>query len=98
MSARRWSGQVTETSNSLDLEADVFKSDSPRRIAKSLAHSARVSRRRKVGAYRSAMSMLTFYINRAGHNLSPTRRRTLEKAKDQLRAIFSRKRKARARK
>ncbi|MGH7023717.1 MAG: DUF3175 domain-containing protein [Caulobacteraceae bacterium] len=88
--SRRWSRQVTETSDALDLEPDVFKSASPRRIARSLARSAKASRRRKSGAFRSAMSMLTFYINRAGENLSLARRRKLEKAKDELRAVFGR--------
>jgi hypothetical protein len=89
-SARKWSGEVTEHSDALDLEQDVFKQRSPKKIARSLKRSARSSTRRKSGAFRSAMSMLTFYINRAGRNLTPTRRRTLEKAKDELRAAFGR--------
>jgi hypothetical protein len=88
--AHRWSADVTEHSDALDLERDVFKSRDPRKIARSLKRSARSSRRRKSGAFRSAMSMLTFYINRAGDNLPRTRRRTLEKAKDELRAAFGR--------
>ena len=87
---RRWSAEVTEHSNALDLEHDVFKQRSAKKIARSLKRSARSSPRRKSSAYRSAMSMLTFYINRAGRNLSPTQRRTLEKAKDELRAAFGR--------
>jgi hypothetical protein len=89
-SARKWSADVTEHSDALDLEQDVFKQRSAKQIARSLKRSARSSARRKSGAFRSAMSMLTFYINRAGRNLSPTRRRTLEKAKDELRAAFGR--------
>lgn len=88
--ARKWSAEVTEHSDALDLEQDVFKQRSAKKIARSLKRSARSSTRRKSGAFRSAMSMLTFYINRAGRNLSPTRRRALEKAKDELRAAFGR--------
>jgi len=81
---------VTETSDAMDLEQDVFKSDSPRRIAASLKSSAEKSGRRKSSPFRSAMSMLSFYINRAGKNLSESRRRVLEAAKDQLRRLFRR--------
>jgi hypothetical protein len=88
--SRKWSAEVTEHSDALDLEKDVFKSRDPRKIARSLKRSAKASTRRKSSAFRSAMSMLTFYINRAGGNLSPTRRRTLEKAKDELRLAFGR--------
>jgi hypothetical protein len=88
--ARRWSQQVTETSNALDLEHGVFAKSDPRAIARSLKRSAEHSRRRKSDAYRSAMSMLTFYINRAGKQLSPTRRKKLEKAKDELRDLYGR--------
>jgi hypothetical protein len=86
----RWSAEVTENSDALDLEPQVFTVSSPRRIARSLARSARQSRRRKADAYRSAMSMLTFYVNRAGENLPAERRRVLEKAKDELRIAFGR--------
>jgi hypothetical protein len=86
----KWSGHVTETSDALDLEKDVFKEGSAKEVAQSLARSARASHRRKSGPYRSAMSMLTFYINRAGDNLTAERRRTLEKAKDELRREFGR--------
>jgi hypothetical protein len=79
---------VTQTSNALDLEAGVFTQSSPRAVARSLKRSADASTRRKAGAYQSAMSMLNFYINRAGRNLSPMRRRTLERAKDELRKAF----------
>jgi hypothetical protein len=85
---RRWSARVTHTSNALDLESDVFTLNSPRQIAASLKRSAERSRRRKSTPYRSAMSMLTFYINRAGKSLSPHRRAVLEKAKDELRVQF----------
>ena len=86
----RWSHHVMETSDALDIEPDIFKSRSPARIAASLKASAEHSRRRKGTAFQSAMSMLTFYINRAGHNLSAGRRRILERAKDALRADFGR--------
>lgn len=88
--SHRWSHHVMETSDALDIEPDIFKSRSPARIAASLKASAEHSRRRKGTAFQSAMSMLTFYINRAGHNLSAGRRRILERAKDALRADFGR--------
>ena len=84
---RKWSKQVTEHSNALDLEPEVFKGGA-KQIAASLKRSAEHSTRRKSGPYRSAMSMLVFYVNRAGKNLSPTRRRTLEAAKRELRRLF----------
>ena len=87
----RWSGEVTRNSDALDLEDGVFTLDNPRRIARSLKRSAERSERRKATAYRSAMSMLTFYINRAGDTLPDRRRGILEKAKDELRAAFGRK-------
>jgi len=79
-----------ETSNALDLEGGVFSRADPESIARSLKRSAERSRRRKADPYRSAMSMLTFYINRAGSKLSARRRRTLERAKDALRVQFHR--------
>jgi hypothetical protein len=85
---RRWSQRVTETSDALTLEEGVFKKGSPRAIARSLKRSAERSRRRKADPYRSAMSMLVFYINRAGKGLSKTRKGRLEKAKDELRALY----------
>ena len=88
--AKRWSQEVTEHSNALDLETGVFTLDSPRKIASSLKRSAEQSHRRKSDPYRSAMSMLTFYINRAGKHLSIADRRRLEKAKDELRKLFRR--------
>ena len=89
---KRWSRDVTENSDALDLEPKVFTHESPRRIAESLKRSAEHSKRRKSDPYRSAMSMLTFYINRAGKNLPKQRRERLESAKDELRALFGRKR------
>jgi hypothetical protein len=86
---------VTETSNALDLEAGVFTWSSPRAIARSLKRSAELSTRRKAGAYQSAMSMLNFYINRAGRNLDLKQRRILERAKDELRRAFGRAQSAR---
>ena len=86
----RWSQEVTRTSNALDLEPGVFTFDSPRRIALSLRRSAEASTRRKATAFRSAMSMLNFYINRAGKNLPAKRKQVLEDAKDELRAAFGR--------
>jgi uncharacterized protein DUF3175 len=88
-STGRWSGEVTRTSNALDLEPGVFRR-SPRGVALSLKRSAERSRRRKTDPYRSALSMLTFYINRAGKNLSPERRRALTRAKLELRKVFHR--------
>ena len=86
----RWSRRVTRTSNALDLEPGVFRMRSPRAIARSLARSAEASRRRKSAPFRSAMSMLTFYVNRAGEKLSPSRRKTLMSAKQELRRIYGR--------
>ena len=91
---RRWSAKVMETSDALDLEPGVFKRG-PKAIAGSLRRSAETSRRRKTDPFRSAMSMLTFYINRAGRNLSAGRRRVLEQAKDELRVLYGRPRAAR---
>lgn len=87
---RRWSQRVTEGSNALDLEAGVFALDDPRAIARSLKRSAQASDRRKAPPFRSAMSMLVFYVNRAGSNLPGARRRLLEQAKDELRALYGR--------
>ncbi len=89
-SPRRWSAHVTETSDALDLEKDVFKSGDAEDIAELLKRSAKRSRRRKSNAFRSAMSMLTFYINRAGKNLSASRRKTLDAAKNWLRRLLGR--------
>ena len=88
MSAKKWAQDVTEHSDALDLEEGVFTLEDPTKIAQSLKRSAERSRRRKGTALQSAMSMLTFYINRAGDTLPAERRKTLEKAKDELRALF----------
>lgn len=85
---KRWSQRVTEESNALDLEPGVFTFDNPSEIARSLKRSAEQSDRRKAGPFRSAMSMLTFYINRAGRQLDKAQRARLEAAKDELRALF----------
>jgi hypothetical protein len=89
-SGRRWSARVTRSSDALDLARGVFTWKDARRIARSLKRSAERSRRRKADPYRSALSMLTFYLNRAGKNLPATRRRTLQRAKDELRRQFGR--------
>src|SRR3569833_2238066 len=86
----KWSGKVTKESNALDLEKDVFKSGDPDKIAASLKHSAEESHRRKRSPFQSAMSMLNFYENRAGRNLSKRQRTPLEKAKNSLRRLFGR--------
>ena len=89
-SPRRWSQRVTRESDALDLKKGVFKLTSAKKIASSLKRSAEHSSRRKSGAYRSALSMLTFYINRAGKNLPKTQRTRLERAKVELRRQFGR--------
>jgi hypothetical protein len=89
-SSKRWSARVTRESDALDLKRGVFAKRSPRAIALSLKRSAERSHRRKSAPYRSAMSMLTFYINRAGKNLPAGRRNILRRAKDELREAFGR--------
>ncbi|MDI6837698.1 DUF3175 domain-containing protein [Ciceribacter thiooxidans] len=86
----RWSREVTEHSNALDLEEDVFVKDDPKAVAKSLKASAETSSRRKSSPFRSAMSMLTFYLNRAGKNLPAERKAVLEAAKNELRELYGR--------
>jgi hypothetical protein len=88
--SRRWSAKVTQRSNALDLQRNIFKSTNPRRIALSLKRSAERSNRRKGTSYQSAMSMLNFYINRAGKNLPQKQKRVLERAKGELRDVFGR--------
>jgi hypothetical protein len=88
--SRRWSGTVTRHSNALDLEPDVFKKTSSREIALSLKRSADRSRRRKTTPYQSAMSMLNFYINRGGANISSKQKHVLVQVKDELRKVFNR--------
>lgn len=92
---QKWSQPVTATSNALDLDPGVFTWDDAHRIAESLKASAEASRRRKGTPFSSAMSMLTFYMNRAGRQLPPVRRACLEAAKDELRALFGRPRRKR---
>jgi hypothetical protein len=87
---QKWSADVTEHSDALDLEHHVFESDDPKKIASSLKRSAEASHRRKAEPFQSAMSMLNFYINRAGKNLPAARKKVLEDAKDELRAAFGR--------
>jgi hypothetical protein len=87
---RYWSRRVTERSNALDLERDVFRRASPRAIAASLKRSAERSKRRKGTPYQSAMSMLNFYMNRAGRRLPAKQKRVLERAKGELRRLFGR--------
>ena len=87
---KRWSRHVTETSDAMDLQKGVFNERSPKRVAASLKRSAERSRRRKTSPFRSAMSMLNLYINRAGVHLSRQRKAVLERAKDELRALFGR--------
>jgi hypothetical protein len=89
-SSRKWSAKVTRKSDAMDLKKGVFKSNSPKKIAKSVKRSAEHSKRRKAGPYQSAMSMLNFYINRGGKNLSASKKRTLEKAKEVLRELYDR--------
>jgi hypothetical protein len=86
----RWSARVTRESDALDLKRGVFKLSSAKKVASSLKRSAERSSRRKSGAYRSALSMLTFYINRAGKNLPKTQRARLERAKSELKKEFGR--------
>jgi uncharacterized protein DUF3175 len=87
---QRWSARVTERSDALTLDRGVFTLRDPKRIAASLKRSAERSKRRKADPFRSALSMLTFYINRAGRNLPASRKKTLMRAKDELRYQFGR--------
>ncbi|MBC8013962.1 MAG: DUF3175 domain-containing protein [Methyloceanibacter sp.] len=91
-SGRSWSHDATEHSRALDLETGVFTLKDPKEIAASLKRSAEASRRRKADPFRSAMSMLVFYINRAGKNLTEADRARLEQAKDELRKVFGKSR------
>jgi hypothetical protein len=89
-SKRKWSADVTKHSNALDLKKGVFTLHDPKKIAESLKNSAKHSHRRKGTPFQSAMSMLTFYINRDGKNLPEKQKEVLEKAKDELRVLFGR--------
>jgi hypothetical protein len=84
----RWSQRVTQTSNALDLDPGVFTWSDPKHIASSLKHSAEVSARRKASPMQSAMSMLTFYMNRAGGKLPEKQKLVLRQAKTELRKLF----------
>lgn len=88
MKQKYWSGRVTKTSNALDLEEGIFTWNDPKRIAQSLKQSAEQSTRRKTTPFQSAMSMLNFYINRAGKNLKPEQKQILEEAKIEMRKLF----------
>jgi hypothetical protein len=85
---KRWSGGVTRKGDALDLKQGIFTSDDPKKIARSLKRSAEKSHRRKASPYRSAMSMLTFYVNRGGKDLSAKKRKILDTAKEDLRVLF----------
>jgi hypothetical protein len=87
---KKWSRRVMQTSDALDLESGVFKSKDPKKIARSLKRSAERSKRRKGTPFQSAMSMLNFYINRAGKQLTAREKQPLEKAKPELRKLFGR--------
>ena len=87
---KRWSAGAMARSDALDLTPTVFKWKDPKRIARSLKRSAEHSHRRKAGPYQSAMSMLNFYINRGGRNLSAARKKILERAKTELKELFHR--------
>lgn len=90
-SSKNWSNQVTKHSDALDLEKGVFTWKDPKKIALSLKRSAENSLRKKTTAFQSAMSMLNFYINRAGKNLSQEKKKTLNQAKKELRKVFDKK-------
>jgi hypothetical protein len=90
--SKKWSQDVTQHSNALDLEREVFTRDDPRSIARSLKQSAEASHRRRSSPFQSAMSMLTFYINRAGSGLDRKQKRKLEQAKDELRGLYHKER------
>lgn len=85
---RKWSKHVNETSNALDLKQGIFRSNDPKKIATSLKRSAEHSHRKKASSFQSAMSMLNFYINRGGMNLSAAKKKVLERSKTELRKLF----------
>ena len=87
-SKRYWSGEVTRRSDALDLDRSVFTWRDPKKIARSLSRSANESTRRKASPFQSAMSMLNFYINRAGSNLGAGQKKVLQRAKEELRALY----------
>ena len=87
---KRWSKKVTETSDAMDLEKDIFKSKNPKKIAESVKSSAEKSKRKKTGPFQSAMSMINFYENRAGENLPAAQKKVLDDSKNELRKLFGR--------
>lgn len=89
-SPKKWSKKITETSNAMDLEKDVFKSKEPKAIAESVKRSAEKSKRKKAGPFQSAMSMINFYENRAGKNLEADQKKILDEAKEELRKLYGR--------
>jgi uncharacterized protein DUF3175 len=89
-SPKKWSKKVTERSDAMDLEQDIFKSKDPTKIAASVKRSAEKSKRKKAGPFQSAMSMINFYENRAGDNLSASQKKVLDKSKNELRKLFGR--------
>ena len=87
---KKWSKAVTEHSNAMDIEKDVFKQKDPKKIAESVKQSAEKSKRKKSGPFQSAMSMINFYENRAGKNLGAGQKKVLDKSKDELRKLYGR--------
>ena len=87
---KKWSKSVTEHSNALDLDKNIFKSKDPKKIAASLKTSSEKSKRRKTGPFQSAMSMINFYENRGGKNISAAQRKILDQSKEELRKLFGR--------
>jgi hypothetical protein len=87
---KKWSKSVTEHSNAMDLEKDIFKSKDPKKIAASVKKSAEESKRKKAGPFQSAMSMINFYENRGGKNISAAQKKVLDKSKEELRKLYGR--------
>lgn len=87
---KKWSKKVTETSDAMDLEKDIFKSKDPKKIAASIKHSAEKSKRKKAGPFQSAMGMINFYENRGGKNLSAAQKKVLDASKNELRKLYGR--------
>ena len=87
---KKWSKKVTQSSNAMDLEKDVFKQKNPKEIAESVKHSAEKSKRKKEGPFQSAMSVINFYENRAGKNLEGGQKKVLDKSKEELRKLYRR--------
>ncbi len=86
--SKKWSKKVTQTSDAMDLEKDVFKQKDPKAIAKSVKRSAEKSKRKKAGPFQSAMSMINFYENRGGKNIKAGQKKVLDKSKDELRKLY----------